>query len=213
MNTPRANASFSAKQQAVIEDMAKADADDVKKIAVKQLEMLADYYELSLSHANRSFRVALVAGAIGLGFFLWAAWSYWGGSSNGDAASLGMMGGAVSEFIAGVNFLLYGKTLEQLNLFQGKLENTQRFLLANSLCESLKQENLKEYTRARLIGSLVGMTGDESMRDMVAHHGQAGGQIDAVMPTMPSLPMEEVAATDGVNPDANPAGMAAMRPL
>lgn len=194
MNTPREAAAFSAKQQAVIKDIAETQVADVKGIAVKQLELLSDYYGLSLSHANRSFRVALIAGAVGLGFFLWAVWLLLGKEGGGDMATVGIIGGAVSEFIAGVNFLLYGKTLEQLNLFQGKLENTQRFLLANSLCESLQQDNLKEYTRARLIGSLVGLTGDDSMRDMVAH-GQAGGQIEEHLPTMPPTPMDEVAGS------------------
>ena len=59
-----------------------------------------------------------------------------------------------SEFIAGVNFYLYGRTLSQLTLFQGRLESTQRFLLANSLCEALGEEH-RDTTRAQLINQLI----------------------------------------------------------
>lgn len=197
MNTP-ANVSFNVKQQAAIEHLSTVKESDVKEIAVTQLKLLSQYYELSLSHANRSFRVALVAGIVGLGFFLWVVLMLAKGQGSGELASAGLIGGAISEFIAGVNFMLYSKTLDQLNLFQGKLENTQRFLLANSLCESLEQKHLKEYTRARLIGSLVGLEGDNSMRELV-DVGGAHGQTEAANR---ALPVEE-----------GEVNMTAMRPL
>lgn len=67
------------------------------------------------------------------------------------------------EFISGVNFYLYGKTIGQLTLFQGRLEITQRFLLANSLCESLGDE-LRDTTRAQLIFQLANIEGLDSER-------------------------------------------------
>ena len=90
---------------------------------------------------------------VGLAFFLMAiVFMIW--QQSGELATITMIGGALIEFIAGVNFYLYGKTLTQLSLFQGRLEVTQRFLLANSLCESLG-EAWRDPTRARLINQLT----------------------------------------------------------
>ncbi len=131
-----------------------AKTDDVTAIASSQIELLSRFYDLSLSQASRSFRWALLASAVGLLFFLMAiAFLLWGKSS--DLSVITLIGGAMIEFIAGINFYLYSKTIDQLNLFQGKLEITQRFLLANSLCESLS-DPWKDETRAQLIGKLSG---------------------------------------------------------
>lgn len=130
-----------------------ASEGDVKAIASSQIELLARFYDLSLSQAGRSFRWALIASIVGLAFFLLAiVFMFWRDSS--ELATITLIGGALIEFIAGVNFYLYGKTLTQLSLFQGRLEVTQRFLLANSLCESLG-EAWRDPTRARLINQLT----------------------------------------------------------
>ncbi|OQX00116.1 MAG: hypothetical protein BWK73_49265 [Thiothrix lacustris] len=144
--------------------LTEAASGDVKEIAASQIELLSRFYDLSLSQAGRSFRWALIASVIGLLFFL-AAIGFMV-SQQGDVALISVIGGAMVQFIAGVNFFLYGKTLSQLTLFQGRLEVTQRFLLANSLCESLEGK-VKHYTRARLIGALAGVTGSDITKDLV----------------------------------------------
>ncbi|MCB1639325.1 MAG: hypothetical protein KDI15_10805, partial [Thiothrix sp.] len=78
----------------------------------------------------------------------------WGDGEFAGVARIATIGGVISEFIAGVNFYLYGRTLSQLTLFQGRLESTQRFLLANSLCEALGEEH-RDTTRAQLINQLI----------------------------------------------------------
>lgn len=136
-----------------LKHLSDAPKDDVTAIASSQIELLARFYDLSLSQAGRSFRWALLASMVGLAFFLMAiVFMIW--RQSGELATITMMGGALIEFIAGVNFYLYGKTLTQLSLFQGRLEVTQRFLLANSLCESLG-EAWRDPTRARLINQLT----------------------------------------------------------
>lgn len=136
-----------------LKHLSDAPKDDVTAIASSQIELLARFYDLSLSQAGRSFRWALVASMVGLAFFSMAiVFMIW--RQSGELATIAMIGGALIEFIAGVNFYLYGKTLTQLSLFQGRLEVTQRFLLANSLCESLG-DAWRDSTRARLINQLT----------------------------------------------------------
>jgi hypothetical protein len=138
----------------------------------------------------------LIASVVGLVFFLLAiGFLLFNGGASADQAMISGLGGAVSGFVAGINFFLYGKTLTQLDLFHGKLEATQRFLLANSLCESLSGR-LKDYTRARLIGTLAGISGNDASADWVEiSSGQAGANA-ATLPvepqpsTEPQLPQE-----------------------
>ncbi|WMP17488.1 hypothetical protein [Thiothrix lacustris] len=47
---------ISVKQEQILKRLSDADKDDVKEIAISQLDLLSSYYQLSLSQANRSFR-------------------------------------------------------------------------------------------------------------------------------------------------------------
>lgn len=133
---------------------ATSDKDEVKSIASSQIGLLSKFYDLSLDQAGRSFRWALIASIVGLLFFLAAIGFQMMAKEGSDLPMITLIGGALIEFIAGINFYLYGKTLSQLTLFQGRLEVTQRFLLANSLCNKLGDE-LRDETRADLISQLA----------------------------------------------------------
>ena len=50
--------------------------------------------------------------------------------------SISSISGGIVEVIAGLNFWLFGRTATQLDLFHIRLEQTLRFLLANSVCEN-----------------------------------------------------------------------------
>ncbi len=200
MNAPT-TVEFSAKQQAAIERLSNASENDVKEIAVTQLELLSQYYELSLSQAGRSFRIALIASAVGLVFFLGVIAYLLIGTASTEVTTAGVVGGALSTFISGVNFFLYGKTLDQLNVFQGKLENTQRFMLANSLCENL-ENGLKQKTRARLIGKLAGVDDTDYLREHRSDTDETPQRSREFDPSLDSsgapLPQEETVHTDDV---------------
>ncbi|WP_028487554.1 TRADD-N-associated membrane domain-containing protein [Thiothrix lacustris] len=201
MNTSNSNAInesvISVKQEQILKRLSDADKDDVKEIAISQLDLLSSYYQLSLSQANRSFRWALIASVIGLIFFLLAiGFLIFTNGTAVDQALVCGVGGAVSGFIGGVNFMLYGKTQAQLELFHGKLEATQRFLLANSLCESLGGK-LKDYTRARLIGTLAGVTGSDITKDLVSDGVDLGQNPPPVFEPPQDLPPQEGDRRDG----------------
>jgi hypothetical protein len=61
-----------------------------------------------------------------------------------------LVSGAVVEVVSGLVFYLYGKTSSQLSAFHSRLEVLQRYLLANSICESLDGE-ARNTARAALI--------------------------------------------------------------
>ena len=152
----RQQAAVKEATEKALHKLSSAAKGDVKSIAASQIELLTRFYDLSLQQAQRSFRWALMVSIVGLVFFLVAvACMLW----NMERVSMiTVVSGALIEFIAGVNFYLYAKTLSQLNLYQSRLEVTQRFLLANSLTESLSSD-YQDRTRAQLIARLTDTTG------------------------------------------------------
>ena len=153
MNTKQEPVFYQAAEKA-IERLTDIKKDDVKGTAASQIELLSRFYDLSLSQAQRSFRWALAAAMVGLVFLMVAVLFIVILDDGRDAATVTLISGVMIEFISAINFYLYNKTLSQLTLFQGRLETTQRFLLANSLTESLSDE-FRDKVRARLITQLA----------------------------------------------------------
>ena len=109
-----------------------------------------------LLQAKSSFRWALVISAAGFIFFLMSI-IFVLDQQQKNKALIPLISGAIIEVIAGVNFYLYGQTTKQLSSFYRKLDRTQRFLLANSICESLEGET-KQTTRSEIVKIISSLT-------------------------------------------------------
>ncbi len=136
-----------------IESLATAKPGDVQKIAASQITILDEYYRTALNQAQRSFRSAQILSGIGIGFFISAAGILLLQQSR-DLALVTVIGGATVEVVAALAFWLYGRTTTQLAHFYERLEQSQRFLLANSFCETL-DDNTKQRSRADLITAMT----------------------------------------------------------
>ncbi len=136
-----------------VERISKAKPSDVQEIAGSQIKLLLSYYQLVLDQAKKSFRWALIAAGIGLAFFILAVGFilYW---NAGNAATISVVSGAIVEVISAINFYLYSKTSGHLADFHNRLEATQRYLLANSICESLDGPN-KQAARMELVRAIA----------------------------------------------------------
>jgi hypothetical protein len=129
--------------------LASAETKDVQQIAAAQLELLTGYYQVALTQSRRSFFWALIFAGAGLVFFIVAVVFP---LPNGLVVSIApLIAGAVVEVISGIGFYLYGKTSSQLSAFHHSLDILQRYLLANSICESLDSE-ARSVARSALIG-------------------------------------------------------------
>jgi hypothetical protein len=94
--------------------------------------------------------VILVVG-IGLGIY-----SVYTGKGNLNAAYLTSIAGILTEFISGVFFYLYNRTLQQLNLFHDKILVTQNIamsFLANSLITDKKMRDEGKAELSKLLMS------------------------------------------------------------
>lgn len=136
-----------------VSQMSETKANDVQAVAASQIGLLVGYHEIVLAQSRRSFAWALIGAGAGLGFFLVAvAFALWAGDV--AKALIPAISGAVVEVVAGVVFYLYGRTTSQLGDFHGRLEMLQRYLLANSICETLQGE-AKEKARSELIRQIA----------------------------------------------------------
>lgn len=136
-------------------NVAQADPSNVQEVAASQLELINNYYSTILDQARQSFRWAIIAAGVGLLFFI-SAVGFLLVTQKSDLSAISVISGALIEVIAGINFYLYGRTISQLDLFHGRLERTQRFLLANSVCEKLKGE-AQQSARAELVRVISGL--------------------------------------------------------
>lgn len=143
---------FLNRQQAV-EEVAKADPDNIQEVAASQLSIINSYYQSGLQQSQQSFRWSLIWGGIGLAF-LTAAVSFLLIRQPTEIAIASGIGGALVQVFAGTYLFLYKHASDQLAAFRTSLESTQRLLLANSMCEKLEGE-IEQKTRAELILLMV----------------------------------------------------------
>ena|SRR3989442_6220162 len=133
-----------------VKDVAEADPSNVQQVAASQLALLGNFYKTVLQQAQQSFLAALIASIIGLIFFI-AAVSFLLLQKSESVSIISLVSGTLVEVIAGINFYLYGQTSKQFSTFHTRLERTQNFLLANSVCTNLLDSEAKETSRAELV--------------------------------------------------------------
>lgn len=134
--------------------VAQADPANIQEVAASQLQIINNYYQSVLYQAQRSFTWALIAAGVGLAFFL-AAIAFLIFQQPANISQVSLISGALIEVISAINFYLYGRASNQLAFFHNRLDRTQRYLLANSVCENLEGE-IKQTTRAELARAMFG---------------------------------------------------------
>ena len=133
------------------------DPAKIQEVAASQVVMSERSYTIVLQHAQRLFRWALVAAGAGVIFFVVAvALLLVQPSVNGAVISL--TSGVTLEALAVLNFCLYGRVLNHCRAFDERLDRTQQYLLANSLCENLKGD-VKQATQIELIRAMMHAVG------------------------------------------------------
>ncbi|WP_439185874.1 TRADD-N-associated membrane domain-containing protein [Carboxylicivirga taeanensis] len=128
--------------------------DNLVKINV---ENLSAYYTLVKTHTQQSFKVSLLSGVFGL---LLISIGLVIGFQFEEFKNIGYIStgaGILIEFISGVLFYLYNKTVRQLKDYHDSLINVQNILLSFKLIESIKEEKSKTEMIGKMINRLVGI--------------------------------------------------------
>jgi hypothetical protein len=120
------------------------------------IENLSDYYSLVKIHTAQSFRLSLVVSVAG--FFIIAAGLVAGflNESMRNISYLSAGSGVIVEFIAGVMFYLYSKTVRQLKAYHDSLIDVQNILLSFKLIEGINDEKERSAMTQQLMELLAG---------------------------------------------------------
>jgi hypothetical protein len=118
-------------------------------LASKLWNISIAYYEDVKKQARMSFVAALTLAVAGTGILFWAVKLMIDNRVEGSQLSL--VSGVIIQVISGIIFYLYSRTAKQLFTFHVCLERSNRFLLANTLCDnidgSVNDEMRKELIR------------------------------------------------------------------
>jgi hypothetical protein len=123
------------------EKLEAAKGDDIfKYILLMNTSALEEYITQTRLQAEQSFQLTKIVATAGFGLLVvgitLGIYSAFLDRQGLDAAYLTFMAGIIIEFMSGVYFYLYNKTLQQLNLFHDKmisLELVSMSFISNSL--------------------------------------------------------------------------------
>jgi len=120
---------------------------------MEQMKILTAYYGDATDRAKSSYNLAKYIAYSSFALFFFAAILF---SYNQDLAQLVTLVGAINSVVAGVGFYLYRESSNQLEAYLEKLYDLQKYLLANSFCELLSNDNDKDLVRSIIIHGMIG---------------------------------------------------------
>jgi hypothetical protein len=127
--------------------------DRLVDINVTNLEA---YYGLVKVHTNNSFQVAISAGCVGFVFIITGLIIGFTNLANAQAISYMSAGaGIVTEFISGVFFYLYNRTVRQLKEYHDSLIQVQNILLSFKIVGDTRDENRKNVLMELMMKCLI----------------------------------------------------------
>lgn len=123
--------------------------DSLVKINV---DNLAEYYSMVKLHTDKSFTVSISAGILGFVLIVIGLVSGFNtGNSDQIIAYISTGAGVVTEFIAGVFFYLYNRTVRQLKGYHDSLLAVQNILLSFKILDDIKDESVK----VQMVGQMM----------------------------------------------------------
>lgn len=143
-------------------------AEVFKYLLLMNLNSLEDYITLTRVQAEQSFR--LTKRLAGIGFILLVVgivlgiYSQLFLTTGLEIAYLSAIAGLLTQFIAGVFFYLYNKTLQQLNLFHKELEISQKVAMGLVLSSYVTNEKERDIILTDLSKLLL----TKSLRDTIS---------------------------------------------
>lgn len=140
----------------LLDDLKEANArSDIKQIGARQLDLLERYREKVLNQASESFRWALISTGVGLVFFLAAIVFLLFFQSASHLSLISLISGGLVEFIAGVNFVLYGRASTQFTKFSTYLDRVERYVFAENMCDRIENSVMRDELRADIIRDII----------------------------------------------------------
>ena len=139
------------------QDPSQAEPSYFDRLVGINVDNLAAYYALVKLHTDKSFVVATAAGVVGFALVITGlVLGYFRGDDAPDIAYMSAGAGVVTEFIAGVFFYLYNRTVRQLKEYHDSLLAVQNILLSFKLVGDIQSSEEKTRMVSRMLAYLVG---------------------------------------------------------
>lgn len=129
--------------------------DYFNKLVEINVENLGSYYALVKIHANKGFNTSLYSGLIGFSFIIISIFL---GSFYPERISITYIAaaaGIITEFISGIFFFLYMKTVRQLKEYHDSLLNVQNVLLSFKIISDVKSETVRSQLTSEMLKALL----------------------------------------------------------
>jgi uncharacterized membrane protein len=134
-----------------------APVDYINKLIELNVTRLEEYYDEVKRHSFLSFSFSLIVGVVGFLLILTGiVLGYFGHGEKMNIAYLSGISGIITEFISGVFFYLYNRTVKQLKTYHNDLIDLQNTLLSFKLVEQVKEGPEKVKLMSNLIDYLIG---------------------------------------------------------
>nr|QNO44015.1 hypothetical protein FIDFODCG_00001 [Methanosarcinales archaeon ANME-2c ERB4]QNO44214.1 hypothetical protein EAPJJHLA_00005 [Methanosarcinales archaeon ANME-2c ERB4]QNO44793.1 hypothetical protein HJJCBNBL_00005 [Methanosarcinales archaeon ANME-2c ERB4] len=145
------------------EKLEAAQGDDIfKYMLLLNTSALEAYIAQTRLQAEQSFRLSKIVALVGFGILvvgiILGIYSSLSDRTCLDAAYLTSVAGILTEFISGVFFYLYNRTLQQLNLFHDKMLSSEHvamsFIASSLITDEIKCDECKTELSKILMSTL-----------------------------------------------------------
>lgn len=103
------------------------------------LDNLSEYYKLTKISTSNSFYASLYSGIVGFGILITGIFLAYS-SSKVDIGVITLVSGVIVEFISGIFFILYFRSVDKLKDYHDSLIQVQNILLSFKIMEDIKDD-------------------------------------------------------------------------
>lgn len=123
------------------------------------LRNLGDYYDLIKMHTHKSFNIARVSGIIGFILITLGLGAGYFSPDNNKIAYLSAAAGLIIEFVSGIFFYLYNKTIGELKGYHDSLLDVQNVIVSYKLIDDIQDQAAKNQAIDKMINALINKKG------------------------------------------------------
>lgn len=126
-----------------VNNIKKIENRDIIARMLNNHDEIREYFTISKKHAKSSYRFSILASIIGF-FMIGIAMYEVFHENRADLTIIGVVSGAISEFVAGLVLWIHNKSAMQLNYYYDSLHENEKFLAAINMADKLSEEKREE---------------------------------------------------------------------
>lgn len=131
-------------KERIFDQLPTTTESNILNIIDLNLNQLNEYYVINKSQAKNSFKASLSAIFIGFTTLIGGIWLFYiKDTPNLTLTAISSISGVLIETIGGLYFVIYKRSIEQLNYFHEKLYTVQNIMLALKISNDIESSEKK----------------------------------------------------------------------